>query len=364
MPIENHTATIYDRGGMRPLFELKKLSSVKWGRERDDMSSAQLTLSSNEVSRQAENLNQIDPGRHELVVFRDGVRQWEGPCNIPTQTGEIFSLTANDTLHYYNRRVMHARYSSASPNVEYVVRRFERIARAELARKEALGYNLLSYLNVYQDADDAKTSTVTEAWQATVYGHLESLAAKSGIDYTMVGRALHVWDTSKPKLGTTPVVSQKDFRGKITVAKYGAELATRTIVTDGQGAAGQAGGEDPYYGEVELLATAYDEETDDVLPTLDELIAQAKRNLRGRMPTPLTVRVPENSSIDPRGVFKPEFWVPGIYVPLRGVFGSAPVTQMQKLQNVTVTEGPDGETVQVSLYPATSADDGTSPGAS
>lgn len=356
MPIETHTARIYDRGGVRSLFEIKGLSKVKWTRERDEMSEALVELPTTEIDRQAEKLVSITPGRHELVIFRDKERVWEGPCNIPKLEGDVFSISALDTLHYWNRTVMRVPYSSAGTAVEPVVSRIARIARAELARKEALGYNLLSFLNAYVKTGDARTTTTTAAYQATVYGHLESLAARNGIDYTVVGRGVHLWDTSRGAMGTTPVVSQKDFLSRVTIAKYGAELATIAYATDGQGVSGIAGGVDPYFGEVELLATAYDEEKDEVRPTLAELNEQAVRNLRGRNPVPLTIRVPENSSIAPDGVLQPQFWVPGIYVPLRGNFGPYQIQQMQKIQKVTVTEDSDGENVQISLYPASTQD--------
>jgi len=355
--IENHTAQIFDRGGKQMKFDLKGVSKIKWTRERDEMSEASVDIPIKEVDRQGDNLASIDPGRHELVIFRNEQRVWEGPCNIPKQERDKFSITANDTLHYYNRTAMRAGYSSAGTAVEFVARRIERIARAELARKEAMGYNLLSFLTAYTQTGDARTTTTTAPYQSTVYGHLETLAARAGIDYTMIGRALHIWDTSRGRMGTTPIATQADFLSDVTVARYGAELATHSYATDGQGVAGMAGGNDPYYGEVELIATAYDEEIDEVRPTLAELTEQAARNLRGRNPTPMTIKVPENSSINPKGVLgNMDYWVPGIYIPLRGKIGSFEVNQLQKLQKLTVTETDKGETVQMSLYPASTQD--------
>jgi hypothetical protein len=356
--IESHTVAIYDRGGKTELFRLKDLSEVKWGRDRDAMSTASVKINLDSQLKQKENLDRIDPGRHEMVIFREDEREWEGPINLPQFQRSQCTIGANDTLQYWNRTVLHAAYSSVYPNTEKVVARIGRMARAELARKEALGYNLLSFLNLYVDADDASTSTSTKAFQMYLFTHLDTLAAKSGIDYTVVGRAVHIWDTSKMKMGRTPVVTENDFLSDARVALYGSELATSTTVTDGSGVFATAGKIHPYYGEWELLSNPYtDEEKDAEPPTVKEMAAQATRNLKGRNPVPMEVSIPDNSSINPSGALKVQNLIPGIYVPLSVSLGIKSVTQMQKLQSMRVTETAGGEDVQVSLYPASSSDD-------
>jgi hypothetical protein len=48
--------------------------------------------------------------------------------------------------------------------------------------------------------------------------------------------------------------------------------------------------------------------------------------------------------------------VPGVYMPLRANFHGLEVSQMQKLQSVTISETEKGENVQITLTPATQAD--------
>ena len=112
-----------------------------------------------------------------------------------------------------------------------------------------------------------------------------------------------------------------------------------------------------YYGEIEILATAYDEDVDESLPTQQELNDQAQRNYIGRNPAPVTIRVPENSTVNPGGLLTMSDLVPGVWIPVRATaagFGS--VEQMQKLNSVKVSETPRGETIQISLTPANSAE--------
>lgn len=355
--VSRHTAYIMDRGGTRRMFQLKGANQVVWTRERDEMSTGQVRIPIDGAKKQAEQLNSMEPGRHELCLFRDDERVWEGPLTMLTFEQDNVVVDAKDITWYMKRRAMRSRYSSAYPKTEYVVDRIARIIRAEMATKESLGYNILSYLRTYRDTDDAKTTAVTEAYEMYVFEHLDSLAAKAGIDYTVVGRALHIWDTSKAKMGQTPKVTEADFLGKLAVSVYGAEGATTSISTDGQGNAGIAGGIDPYYGEIELLATAYDEEDDGPRPSVEELRSQAQRNLASRNPTPVSVRIPDNSTLNMGGVLEFKHLVPGARVPLSATINLKKISSMQKLQNVKVTETSAGETVQVSLYPAGASDE-------
>lgn len=364
MGLSHHRVFVMDRGGYRRMFEIKNISALQWGRVRDDKSQAQITIANDAAQRQAKNLNQIDAARHEIVIFRDGIRSWEGPIRLVSYTANQVVINANDICDYLDTRIMHKRWSNAysksgKTSVDYVVNRIAGILNSEMANKEALGYNILGNVKTYVTAGDARTSAITSAWAMTVWTHLDNLAAKSGIDYTVVGRALHIWDTDRSPFGTTPPASEKDFLGPLTVTMYGSEMATRTVASDSNGTYGAYGnGSDPYYGEREILVTAYDANTataNQKAPTSAELKSQAQRNMSGRNPTPLVVRIPDNSSIDPRGVLRVELLIPGTRIPLRTSNNIKSVTQMQKLQTMTVNEDANGEVVNVTLYPAASS---------
>ena len=348
--IGKHTAWIMDRGGRRRIGQLQDMNMVRWNRVRDDISEATIQLTAKSTSAQAKLLNQIEPGRHELCLYRNNVRVWEGPITLPTFTSRGMEIHAKDVLYYAYRTAMHAGYSSAYPNIEYVTSRIKRIMVAELARKEALGYNILDYLVEHHLPTDAKTSRVTLPMEMTVFEHLDGMAADAGMDYTVVGRAIHLWDVSAPVMGQTRTVTESDFLSDVIVSLYGSELATRAIVTDGQGNWAAAGGDDPFYGEWEVLHTAYDE-------TEGEMHSQAQRNMSGRNPTPLQVRVPDNSSLNPNGVLSVDDLVPGVYIPVLANINIRKVSQTQKLDTVKFEQTPDGETISVTMSPSTKADE-------
>lgn len=361
MPIDcisKHTVAIFDRGGRTKIAELEDITEISWGRVRDDISEAEVFLTGAPCVAQNELLSSLRSSRHEVRIYRGPDVVWEGPIVRLVGARDSFSIYARDVMHYASRTVMRKAYNNAYPKIGKVIARANLILTTELARKEALSppINVLPYVTLHTQTDDASTSASTKPYQYTVWEHIDSLAARGGLDYTVVGRAIHLWDTHQP-LGQTATVTQNDFLGEITVTEYGMELATWAHVTDGEGRVGTAGANDPYYGEVEILYTAEDED-EAGSPTDAELKSQAQRNLAGRNPSPLQVRLPSNSSVNPNGVLSIEDLVPGVYIPLRADVIGFSIVQMQKLQAMRVTETSSGEVIQVTLNPASVADDG------
>ena len=358
--VSNHRAVIYDRGGINKLWELTDLSRVIWDRRRDAISEATIDLSGATCLAQNDTLKQIRSSRHELVIFRGQDRVWEGPITRAHGMGTEFSIFAKDVLHYTNRTAMHYGYDNRHPNTTTVLSRAELVFLTEMERKEAEefaafpdlpSYNIIDHLVVHHGVGDARTAMRTFPMQYEVWEHIDSMAAKNGMDYTAIGRAIHFWDVHN-SLGQTPTVTESDFIGNLSVTEYGMELGTRGIVTDGEGNYGEHGGVDPYYGLVERLDTAYDESEGADPPTSSEMASQASRNIAGRNPTPIQVRVPDNSSINPAGVLSLDMLVPGVWVPVRADVLGFEIVQMQKLQSMRVTETPGKEDIQVTMYPA------------
>jgi hypothetical protein len=356
----NHTALVYDRGGLTRLFQLEDVISVQWQRVRDDVSMADVRISSPgpECLRL---LEKIEPGRHEMVIFRGTQRVWEGPITLLVEeqgVDPVISIQARDVMHYAHRLIMRNRYSNRYPHITRTVLRAENILRGEMVRreegKEDPPINVLPHLQVVTNDDMAGTSRVTLPYQKTVFDEIDNLAAYSGLDYTVVGRRIVLFDRHVT-LGRTPTVTQADFLGDVRISVFGMELATYAAVTGGNGMYGTAGGRDPYYGLWEVLDSAYDEEEDSAKPTQSELESQARRNLVGHNPTPLRIQVPENSQINPNGVLTMDNLVPGTQVPVRAKLAIRQVQQYQKLNKVQVNDDAAGERIQITLV-ASAAD--------
>ena len=354
----NHIVELYDRGGRRKLGTFGPLTRVRWERVRDDISSATAYVELASIHCN-ESMSKVEAGRAEMVIFRNGERVWEGPITRVAYKGAAIEIEAKDIVHYISRTIMHGEYDSSYPNTSTVIDRMKRIFTTELARKEALDppANILphvKYISSALEAGDAKTSSHTLPHEMTVFEHMDSLAARGGLDYVTVGRSLILFDVHQ-KIGQTPLVTKDDFIGEPIITQYGMELATRVAMTDGQGNFGAAGGIDPYYGEWETLYQAYDEDTakdGDEVPSVAELQSQAQRTWsQGKIP-PMVVRVPENTTVNPKGVLTMANLVPGVWIPLTATLPSRTLTQMQKLDSMSVEENSGGEEIKITMSPA------------
>ena len=351
---EIHHAYVYDRGGQRVIGSLGNLARVQWERRRDDISVAQVivTAFTPECERVLGLMRTI---RHELVIFRGDVRVWEGPItHLAFQRGQV-EVTAQDVVLRLARTVMLAEYNSAYPNVQPAITRVSQILTAELARMEALDppINVLPHVVLHQNPTDARTASHTLPYEGTVFDHLDTLAARGGIDYVAIGRAIHLFDVDTP-LGKAPPVSHGDFIGDVIVTEYGMDMASRTYVTDGRGNAGSSGGSDPFYGLVERVHNAFDETAEEAeAPSVAELASQAARLQSAANPAPVVVRVPDNSRINPAGALSLDLLVPGVWVPLVAEVPGRSVSAWQKIDRVRFEENPlAGERISLTLSPA------------
>lgn len=356
--VSGHTAFIYDRGGMNRLSEVKQINLVRWNRIRDEISGAEIHLNGAIGSLQAALLGSIEPARHELVIFRGDKRVWEGPITRLKYTRATVEIHALDICHYLGDTIMKSAYSSAYPNIEFGTARLMRIFRTELVRKEAQDppINVLPHIVEHHLPTNAKTALVTKRYKCNVWEHLDSMAQRSGVDYTVIGRALHIWDTSTA-LGMTATVTEADFLGDIAVSVHGTEVATFSATTDGEGRFAIVGKEDPYYGIIERLDNMDDEDDDTAPPTQQQLKDQATRNLRGRNPAPVSLHIPDNSSLNPNGILTVDDLVPGVFVPVLVTLTARTVSQMQKLHSVKFEETAEGETISVVFQPSTQPDE-------
>lgn len=363
---ETHTAYIYDRGGKRRIGILDPLTYVTWGRTLDDISSS--TVRTVAPSWEcAKMLAEVMPGRHEMVVFRGTERVWEGPITRLAYHSNYVEIEARDVMHYAYRTVMHAAHDNHYPNIQTVVERAREILLDELARKEALDppINVLPYLVTMATSADARTSRKTIPFESTVFEDIDSMAQYAGLDYTVVGRRIIVVDTHTV-YARTQTVTEADFIGDVVITLYGMDLATEAWVLgqeaeDGTTPVGHYGGTDPYYGEWEVLDTPYNEGGEESV-TQGALDSQAQRNIAGKNPTPLMVRLPQGSTLNPAGILKIGDLVPGVRIPLRATLTARKIAQMQKLKEVRVTEEEGtGETIQVTMNPASLNDEDVEP---
>jgi hypothetical protein len=372
---------IYDQGGRTPRGEIEPLSSLTFGRKRDDISTC-LVYTNGFGSDCCAMYRDLRSWAHELVVFRDEKRVWEGPITRISYLPNSVEIEAKDVMAYLYRRIMRQGFNDSFQMVDPVTRLpvfqggvqlglntvVDRATRIIVNALAPWDPNVLPYLTTLTHHDDARQSRVVEDYTQTAWEQIDDMAATAGLDYTTVGRRIILWDTHWA-IGRLPEMRDKDFNSPPVVTEYGMQLANYGAVTNGSGVWGAArplAEPSPfvYYGPVEMLASAYDETsaaTDESLThssrqaLINELSGQARRNIAGRWPTPLVVRVPDNSTLSPNVGVGFEQLIPGVWIPLRSTGTCREVAQWQKLDSVTVTVGENGEQVQVVMSPAPNA---------
>lgn len=408
--VQRHTAFIYDRGGKRMIDQVRDISMVSWGRTRDNVSDAMIRIEDDSCRRNARVIREARTHRHELVIFRGENRVWEGPLHrIASEDGSYAELHAKDVLNYAFYQPLTQRWSNAWENgVDHtteVTTRIGDILEYELSHGRTMFYpsdapdaaaavadwtanggvatpvtggwnvvipafeddtiwpaiNVLPSLDVRHFPNEARTAAVTEPFEMSAGLHLQNLARFSGIDFTTVGRRVLIWDVSRG-LGVLPTLTTADFTARVIVTEYGADHTQAAYVIGSDGTYGQALNLQnlAYYGPWTTLFTSYNEEGTNA-PTAAELNSQARRNLSGRSPAPIEVRVPDNSSIILNQSLGINDLIPGVQVPLRAAINARQLTQLQKIDMVRVVETPDGEDIKITLTPATRADSDVTP---
>lgn len=363
---------IYEQGGQKLLGEVEPASLLRFTRVRDDISTA--TVWSNGYSSDCGQLyGSLRTWMHEIVVFRDGVRVWEGPITRIAYSQEAVEIEAKDVMAYAYRRIMRQGYNDSyrliqkavgsqpeqSLGVLSVVKRASMLLTQGLAPYDP---NVLPYLTAIEYPDDAKEARIVADWSRTVWEEVDDLAATAGLDYTTVGRRILLWDTHRP-IGRLPEMRDGDFSNSPIVTEYGMQLATFFAVTNGAGVAGwkEVPAKTDPYGPIEQLASSYSDSgaasTEILTPTALQktqvtLSEQADRNISGRWPAPLIVRVPDNSTLSPKAGVGFQQLIPGVWLPLRSVNTPRQVLQWQKLDSVAVEADSNGEKVNVVLSPA------------
>jgi hypothetical protein len=374
--------------------EIKPLARVQWGRKRDDIGNCLITTNGFDQDC-CELLGELRSWAHEVVIFRDDVRVFEGPITRITYTSTDVEIEAKDVMAYLYRRVMRQGYNDRyrridlTPNtppkpidpdhpnsqkggpyeiigVNTVVQRALQIALNALAYRDPA---VLPYLTAITYPGDAPEQRVVYDYQKTAWEEIDDMAATAGLDYTTVGRRIMFWDTHRT-IGRLPEMRDGDFSDPVIVTEYGMNLSNWYAVTNNTGVAGVAY---PHqltasnwadgYGPVEMVSSAYGEQqgskvsTDALSPAekaklVDSFTKQAKRGVASRYPTPVVVRVPDNSALNPQVNLSINHLIPGVWIPLRATLTCRKLAQWQKLDSVDVEEIAGVEQVRVTMSPA------------
>ena len=343
---------------MTPLGELTPLTSVRWQRIRDDISTAEVVVP---TSQCCELLGDLRTIRHELHIERNGVVVWQGPITRLEYEWDLVRIFAADVLWQATRTVLTAGYDNSYPNIGYAMDRMDWLLRSQCYALHGDPWKVVPHLRPKRMpllTDEARTSRVVNNYQYTVWEDFDKYAEDYGTDYTVVNRDIYYWDQNLAWNIIDPLDEQ--FLSQFPrIVEYGNQLATRGYVTNGHGYAGiatapQAQLDD--YGYVDLLTTNENDGQADGIPSADEVASWAKtagRTIDDRAPSPVAIVIPANTTLLPGAPWTIDELVPGAWFEVSTSRMCRSVTQYQRLHEVVVTEeAPAGESVAFSATTA------------
>lgn len=372
--VQGHTAAIYDRGGVNRLEPLFDLNAIEWNRSRNEVTDGRVSLTGRSCDQQRSVINDVEPMRHELVIFRGQDRVWEGPIVQVTSQSSTATIYAKDIGYYLDGRLLSKDWPTATTGpATMMTDRIQAIITHELttsyvaqggteASPETVvvyGWeqidppaNVLPFLEVRSGT--VLTRSNTAAFQMSVMEHLKDLA-RSGVDFSAIGRKFLVWDT-EIALGRTRQVTENDFSGDPEVIQSGTDFAAIFhVVGSAEGdeapPVGTAGRPDPYYGVWAKLHTSESEEGAET-PTQWALNTQAQRQLRGRSPVPFELRMPGDAGFRLSHDLTINELLPGVEVPVLALLNLRKISQMQIIDKMKVVETSAGENISVTLVPS------------
>lgn len=341
-----YDAVIYDRGGSNGIGAVTQVSSLRWTRVRDDISEATVVVTRPGPAC-CDLLSEVRAVRHELVLFRNGKRVWEGPITYLRFAGQTIEIKARDVMWFTSHRALERNldYSVASaPALDVVELLLEDVFTSTVGGE----MNVLPYLTKIVSAADVNTRMLRAAYTATVWDVIDGMAEDFGVDYTTVGRRIFFHDTHTA-ISETQILTDDHFDADIALIEYGSNLVTRRFRATADGAVRQS--DAPlewleYYGRVDEVQQPNDEQVQDVssMPTVEVLEIG--------YPAPMVLQVPENAGLSPLAPVTIEQLVPGIHVPVKSSQSCREFAQWTKLDSVTGVWTTEGEVVTVSLSTA------------
>jgi len=341
----SHQVVIYARGGLTPLFELAPVSSVRWQRIRDDISTASATIPTQQCCDELGDLRAI---LHELHLVRDGVTVWQGPITRVEYEFEQVQIYAEDVLWQAKRMVLEQGYSQASPNQWNVVDRMHWLLNDQCYWKNGDPWHVTPHLHPIHGPSDPMTTRVTNAYQYTIWEDFDSYAENSGTDYTVVNRDIYYFD-NQLAWHVIPDLDENYISQFPRVVEYGNSAATRHFITNGEGQAGWATQPDLGYGLVDTLSTRLSEGNTEG-PTAEDIQNwrdSAAHHLSGLIPSPISVVIPANTTLLPGAAWTIEQLIPGSWFQINVETLCRTAVAWQRLHEVVVTEeAPAGESVQ------------------
>lgn len=343
---------LQERGGGTILGALPWTGTLSYGRRIDEMTSGRATvptegLGEDEAEDCCRLLNLVNAWEHELLITRDSSEAWVGVLLEPEWSEQDVVLDARDLFQWFERRFIHDDHDYQDVDLSQIFLNYA---------NDALGPDLSPNITVAVAPTNVVGIRKVLASQSRRAADEMRELARSGLDFTMIGRIMRAGGSEipVPALATLSNATLKNRR----LRQRGAEAASSAAVIgsrlgigeEAEQVVGTAGGVDAKIGLVEL---AWNE--DGILDqTSANAAAQSRVNMLKRAPYYLT------GDLDAETPISFEDLIPGARVDFDGSVGCKQLSASFRLGSVDVAASVSDpaltEVVSVTLIPAGSSE--------
>lgn len=244
---------IHYRGGAQLYAELPRPTALTFGRRLDDVSTADITLAKPALDRACCGaLARVDAFAHELTIYRDGTLVWQGPIVQVVEAQATITISARDVVAYLDKRANWTTWDFTGSRAQDVARVANYIVRDALTPDDP---GIVPWL-VTRDAGVLAEAKADERETVLIGDELRELA-RTGLDFTTVGRKLLLFGELRPIAGRVAVLTAQHVLGDIEIIRPGLDYANRVVVDTG-GPTGIAGQPDDTYGLLHRVVEASD----------------------------------------------------------------------------------------------------------
>jgi len=353
-----HTAQIWNRGATSLVANAEPLQMVRWNRIRDDISRAEIVLPTYEC---CEVLSEVRTVMHELHIFRDGAKVWEGPITRIEYEADVVRIFAEDILWVATKSTVEEGYNHSYPNIQNVIHVMHWLIDTQCFHKNNDPWNMIGGLggglnHLYPTShpdpnNDPREARVVFPYSVTVWEDFDKYAEDYGADYTVFKRDIYWWDIHYA-WKVIPNLEEEWISEFPRIVEYGNQLVTRGIVTNGKGYAGMATGDATAlatYGYIDDLTSNVTESSIIEGPPPIEDITEWAETARRKLthPSPVAVVIPANTTLLPGSPWTMDDLFPGAWFQVNVDRLCRSVTEWQRLHEVVVEEtAPRGEEIK------------------
>jgi len=264
----------------------------------------------------------------------------------------MVEIHAEDMLWQPKRMVLMQGYDQAGVNRTNVINRMHWLLWDQCFSINGDPWKMAAHLHPIFGPDDPYTTKKVNTYQYYVWEDFDKYAEDNGTDYTVVNRDIYYWDTNLA-WKIIPDLDETHLSQFPRIVEYGNDCATRGVVTNGEGYAGIATQPDLGYGIVDELISYQqegDEDPDSEVPSAQQIADwtdSAGRAISGKVPSPVHVVIPANTTLMPGAPWTMADLVPGAWFKVRLDLLCRQFNEWQRLHQIVVTEeAPRGETVE------------------